>query len=77
MWVASKAPQHRLLHGTLVGVIAMLIYIGMTLGRPEPSAYLAAHALKFLGGAAGGFIAARRVPTVARSREGTGASPCN
>jgi hypothetical protein len=30
------------------------------LGRPEPLAYLFAHALKILGGAAGGFAAQRQ-----------------
>jgi hypothetical protein len=60
MWVARKAPQRRVLHGTLVGVLAMLIYIGMSLGRPEPIAYVIAHVLKVLGSAAGGFITMRR-----------------
>src|SRR5215475_5036374 len=46
LWVAKKTPQHRLLHGALVGVVAMLIYIGMSLGRPEPIAYFIAHVLK-------------------------------
>ena len=60
LWVGTKAPERPLLHGTLVGIVAMLIYIGMSLGRPEPIAYIVAHVLKVLGGAAGGFIAFRR-----------------
>jgi putative membrane protein (TIGR04086 family) len=60
MLVARKAFERRVLHGTLVGVLAMLIYLGMTFGRPEPFAYLVAHVLKVLGGAAGGFVAMRR-----------------
>jgi hypothetical protein len=48
------------LHGILVGVVATLLYVGLTLGRPEPLAYLVAHALKILGGAAGGRVAERR-----------------
>lgn len=60
LWVGTKAPQRPLLHGTLVGVVAMLIYVGMSLGRPEPIAYILAHVLKVLGGAAGGFIAFKR-----------------
>jgi hypothetical protein len=48
------------LHGILVGVVAMLLYVGLTRGRPEPPAYLVAHVLKILGGAAGGFSAERR-----------------
>jgi putative membrane protein (TIGR04086 family) len=60
LWVARKAPQRRVLHGALVGVAAVLIYIGMSLGQPEPIAYIVAHVLKVLGGAAGGFIALKR-----------------
>jgi hypothetical protein len=47
------------LHGILVGVVATLLYVGLTLGRPEPLAYLVAHVLKILGGAAGGRVASR------------------
>jgi hypothetical protein len=63
--VARKAPQRPLLHGILVGLVAMLIYICMTLGRPEPIAYIVAHVLKVAGGAAGGFVALKRAPTLA------------
>jgi hypothetical protein len=59
-WVASRAESHWMLHGILVGLVATLLYVGLTLGRPEPMAYIAAHALKLLGGAAGGFLAGRR-----------------
>lgn len=58
--VARRAPQWRVLHGTLVGIVSMLIYVAISLGRPEPVAYLLAHLLKVLGGAAGGFIASKR-----------------
>ncbi len=60
LWTARKTPRRRLLHGTLVGVVATVIYVAMTLGRPEPIAYLFAHVLKVLGGALGGFVAAKR-----------------
>jgi hypothetical protein len=68
--VARKAAQRHVLHGALVGVAAMLIYIGMSLGQPEPIAYVVAHGLKVLGGAAGGFIALKRatVKTVSVAR---------
>jgi putative membrane protein (TIGR04086 family) len=60
-WIAkSKTSEKRVLHGTLVGVVAMLIYVAMTLGQTIPLAYLLAHALKVLGGASGGFLAAKR-----------------
>jgi hypothetical protein len=48
------------LHGTLVGVVATLLYVGLTRGQPERPAYVVAHVLKILGAAAGGFVAERR-----------------
>src|SRR5262249_44493641 len=60
LWVARKVPERRVLHGALVGTVAMLIYVGMGLGQPEPVAYIVAHALKVVGGAAGGFVALKR-----------------
>jgi putative membrane protein (TIGR04086 family) len=54
--VAKKATQHQMLHGILVGAAAMVIYVAMSLGRPEPLAYVIAHALKVVGGAAGGYV---------------------
>lgn len=59
-WVARKSPQRTILHGTLVGVAAMLIYIVISFGQPEPLAYIIAHGLKVLGGTAGGFVALKR-----------------
>jgi putative membrane protein (TIGR04086 family) len=59
-WVGRRAESHLVLHGALVGVVATLIYVGLTRGRPEPLAYIVAHALKILGGAAGGLVAGRR-----------------
>lgn len=61
IWVARKASQGRVLHGTLTGVVAMLIYLGISLGQPEPVAYVIAHVLKVLGGALGGYVAMKRV----------------
>lgn len=59
-WIAQKAPQRRVLHGILVGVVATLIYVAISLGRPEPIAYVVAHVLKVLGGAGGGYVALKR-----------------
>ena len=67
MWVAGKSPQGRVLHGALTGVAAALIYIAMGLGQPEPIAYIIAHVLKILGGAAGGFVALKRATASAVS----------
>ena len=63
MWVAKKAQHRQVLHGLLVGVVAMLLYIGISSGRPEPLAYIIAHVLKVLGGTAGGWIALKRTAT--------------
>jgi len=64
LWVGRRIDSRFVLHGILVGVVATLLYVGLTLGRPEPLAYLAAHVLKILGGAAGGLVAGRqRKPT--------------
>jgi peptidoglycan/LPS O-acetylase OafA/YrhL len=60
LWVARRVDSRFILHGILVGLVAALIYVGLTRGRPEPVAYLVAHGLKIIGGAAGGFIAARQ-----------------
>jgi hypothetical protein len=58
LWVALKAGRRFMLHGLFVGVVATAIYVGITLGRPEPIAYVVAHVLKVLGGIAGGYVAA-------------------
>jgi putative membrane protein (TIGR04086 family) len=60
IWVGRRLESRFVLHGILVGVVAALIYVVLTRGGPEPPAYLIAHGLKILGGAAGGFVAARR-----------------
>jgi putative membrane protein (TIGR04086 family) len=60
LWVGRRIDSRFILHGTLVGVVAALIYIGLTRAQPEPFAYILAHALKLVGGACGGFIAQRR-----------------
>jgi putative membrane protein (TIGR04086 family) len=60
VWVGRRLTSRFVLHGILVGVVATLIYVVLTRAAPEPPAYLFAHALKLLGGAAGGLVAARR-----------------
>ena len=60
LWVGRRVDSRLVLHGTLVGVVATLLYVGLNLGRPEPPTYLVAHVLKILGGAAGGLFAERR-----------------
>src|ERR1700746_4197661 len=59
LWVCRRIESHLILHGTLVGVVAALIYVALTRAQPEPLAYIVAHALKLAGGACGGFVARR------------------
>ena len=60
LWVGRGIRSRFVLHGVLVGVVAALIYIGLTRAQPEPLAYIVAHVLKLVGGACGGFVAGRR-----------------
>jgi len=72
LWFATmlgRRLQNRfVLHGLLIGGAAFAIYMAMyAIGRvfqqnagPQPVAYGIAHALKFIGGAAGATIASRR-----------------
>jgi hypothetical protein len=60
IWVGRPLQSRFVLHGALVGIVASLLYVAVTRARPEPFAYLVAHGLKILGGAAGGFVAAQR-----------------
>ena len=69
-WVARRAGSRFALHGTLVGVVATLIYIGLTFGQTLPTAYVVSHFLKVLGGFAGGFAVSRQLkPTYSPARE--------
>jgi putative membrane protein (TIGR04086 family) len=68
LWVCRRIESHFILHGTLVGVVAALIYVVLTRAQPEPLAYIVAHALKLLGGACGGFVSQRhRLPPLPQS----------
>ena len=59
IWVREEGTATEL-HGALVGIAATLIYIGISLGQPEPISYILAHILKVLGGAARGVVAFKR-----------------
>jgi hypothetical protein len=60
LWVGRGVQSRFVVHGLLVGVVAAVIYVALTLARPEPMAYVIAHGLKLLGGAAGGWFAGRQ-----------------
>ena len=59
LWVSRRIESRFILHGTLVGAVAALIYVALTRAQPEPFIYIVAHALKLAGGACGGFVAQR------------------
>ena len=63
LWVCRRIESHFILQGTLVGVVAALIYVALSRAQPEPFVYLVAHALKLAGGACGGFVSQRRQST--------------
>jgi len=56
-WAARRAGTLFLIHGVLVGVIAALIYAGLTWTVSLPALYILANCLKLVGGAAGGLTA--------------------
>lgn len=60
LWTCRRIESRFILHGTLVGFAAVLIYLALTRLQPEPFAYIVAHGLKLAGGALGGFVAQRR-----------------
>ena len=58
-WVGRGVKSRFVLHGLLVGAVAMAIYLALTRLEPEPWAYVMAHGLKLVGGASGGWLAGR------------------
>jgi hypothetical protein len=57
LWVCRRVKSHFALHGLLVGAVAILMYLIIARGQPEPLLYKIAHGLKLLGGLLGGVIA--------------------
>jgi hypothetical protein len=67
LWVARKIESRFILHGFLVGVVAVLYYVIRSLPDALSGQYddclrwfIIGHTPKILGGLAGGFIAAKR-----------------
>jgi hypothetical protein len=58
-WVGRGVKSQFVLHGLLVGAVAVAIYLALTRLQPEPWAYIVAHGLKLVGGASGGWLAGR------------------
>ena len=66
-WTGNRVDSRFLLHGALAGAIAAAVYIAITWGQTLPSSYTLAHFLKVIGGAAGGYVAGRSKPAIARA----------
>lgn len=60
VWVCSRVESRFALHGALVGIVAVLFYLALARGQPQPLLYRIAHGLKIVGGVAGGVVASRR-----------------
>jgi hypothetical protein len=60
VWLGRGINSQFVLHGVLIGVVGTLMYVGLTRGQSEPWQYWVAHALKVVGGGAGGMVLARR-----------------
>jgi hypothetical protein len=67
LWVGRKIESHFLLHGLLVGVVAVIYYVIESLPNVLNGQYpnyfstaLIGHTPKLLGGIVGGYIAGRR-----------------
>ena len=64
LWVGRRIESGFVLHGILVGAVAMLLFVALNFGLngtlEEPPLYWVAHGLKILGGLTGGLVAERR-----------------
>src|SRR5579871_3303468 len=60
IWIGRGFHSRFVVQGALVGVVGTLMYVALTRGQPEPSAYVLAHVLKVAGGALGGRMLGRR-----------------
>ena len=64
LWVGKRIESGFVLHGILVGVVAILLFMTLnfagTGSLAEPPLYVLAHVLKIAGGITGGLVAERR-----------------
>lgn len=64
LWVCRRVESRFVLHGVLVAVVAIVLFVTLifAVNRTfyEPALYWVAHALKIVGGIAGGVVAERR-----------------
>ena len=64
LWVGKRIESGFVLHGTLVGVVGILLFtimwVATTRSLAQPPVYVVAHLLKVLGGITGGVVVERR-----------------
>ena len=64
LWVGRRIDSRFVLHGVLVGVVAVLLFVTLIFAVnktfAEPPLYIVAHAMKILGGITGGLVAEKR-----------------
>ena len=60
LWVCRRVHSDFVVHGALVGGVAIFVYLIVSRGQPEPLLYKISHGLKILGGLTGGIVASRR-----------------
>ena len=65
-WAGARARVKPVIHGTLVGVVAALVYIVLTIGQTLPPEFFISHFVKVAGGLAGGGLAAWRLKSGAQ-----------
>jgi hypothetical protein len=70
VWIGRGIKSNFVLHGVLIGIVGTLMYVGLTRAQAEPWQYWVAHALKVVGGAAGGMVLARRHTAAKLAAEG-------
>ena len=64
-WAARKAPSQHIVHGFLVGLVATVMYLLLTIGQELPGIYMLGHVFKILGGVAGGWWASKQAVSAA------------
>jgi len=64
LWVGRRIESRFVLHGALVGGVAVVLFVTLIFAInktfAEPPLYTVAHAMKILGGIAGGLVAQKR-----------------
>ena len=64
LWVGRRLEAGFVLHGALVGMVAVLLFVTLIFAVnktfAEPPLYIVAHAMKLLGGITGGRVAEKR-----------------